>query len=68
MGRFQTLLNRTFFNNNPVLKLCPAPSCIYTIKCHVSEESFDTVVHSVAFLCGQRYLPPPSTILLRAGY
>ncbi|KAI9627053.1 hypothetical protein H4Q26_017581 [Puccinia striiformis f. sp. tritici PST-130] len=55
MGRFQTLLNRTFVDDNPALKFCPAPNCIYTIECHVSKKSLDTVVPSVTCLCGQRF-------------
>ncbi|KAI9621728.1 hypothetical protein H4Q26_015494 [Puccinia striiformis f. sp. tritici PST-130] len=51
MGRFQTLLNRTFVDDNPALKFCPAPNCIYTIECHVSKKSLDTVVPSVTCLC-----------------
>ena len=55
MARFQTLLNRTFVDDNPALKFCPAPNCIYTIECHVSKKSLDTVVPSVTCLCGQRF-------------
>ncbi|OAV85188.1 hypothetical protein PTTG_30715, partial [Puccinia triticina 1-1 BBBD Race 1] len=53
MAGFQTLLNHTFVNNNPALKFCPAPSCVYTIECHVSKKSLDTVVPRVTCLCGQ---------------
>lgn len=55
MGRFQTLLNRTFVDDNPALKFCPAPNCIYTIECHISKKSLDTVVPSVTCLCGHRF-------------
>ncbi|CAH7666110.1 RING finger protein [Phakopsora pachyrhizi] len=55
LERYQTLLNRTFVDDNPALKFCPAPNCVYAVECHVSKRSLDTVVPSVTCLCGHRF-------------
>lgn len=52
VSKFKTLLNRTYVEDNSALRFCPAPNCEYTIECHVSKKSLDTVIPSVTCQCG----------------
>lgn len=58
LARYRTLLNRTFVDDNPALRFCPAPNCEYAVECHVSKKSLDTIVPSVTCSCSYRCVPP----------
>lgn len=34
--RYKTLLNRTYVDDAPSLRWCPAPNCEYAVECHVA--------------------------------
>ncbi|KAJ3330632.1 hypothetical protein HDU76_005216 [Blyttiomyces sp. JEL0837] len=52
--KYQTLLLRTYVDDNALLKWCPAPNCDYAVECRLPA-SLDEVVPSVKCECGHRF-------------
>ncbi|POY70107.1 hypothetical protein BMF94_6881 [Rhodotorula taiwanensis] len=52
LQRYRTLLNRTYVDDNPRMKWCPAPNCEYAIECAVAARSLDVTVPTVQCACG----------------
>lgn len=69
--RYRTMLNRTYVDDSPNLRWCPAPNCEYAIECNVGASSAhgsrsatkrrrkdvprDNVVPTVKCACGQAF-------------
>ncbi|RKP24720.1 hypothetical protein SYNPS1DRAFT_16757 [Syncephalis pseudoplumigaleata] len=53
--RYQMLLTRTFVDDSPQLRWCPAPSCEYVVKCDVPQAALRTVVPTVQCRCGTTF-------------
>ncbi|KAI8056883.1 hypothetical protein BDF22DRAFT_725172 [Syncephalis plumigaleata] len=53
--RYQMLLTRTFVDDSPQLRWCPAPSCEYVIKCDIPQAALRTVVPTVQCRCGTTF-------------
>lgn len=49
---YRTLLNRTYVDDNPRMRWCPAPNCEYAIHCAVAARSLDIIVPTVQCACG----------------
>ena len=54
-GRYVTLLNRAYVDDNDYLKWCPAPNCEYAVECHVSSAQLDHIVPTVRCGCGHSF-------------
>lgn len=54
-GRYVTLLNRAYVDDNDYLKWCPAPNCEYAVECHVPLSQLDHVVPTVRCGCGYTF-------------
>lgn len=54
-NKYRELLNRTFVDDNDILRWCPAPDCEYAIECTVPSTSLTTVVPTVECQCGCRF-------------
>lgn len=50
--RYRLLLDRTYVDDNPALRWCPAPDCELAVECGVSKKQLHTVVPSVRCDCG----------------
>ncbi|KAI8886271.1 hypothetical protein K501DRAFT_322001 [Backusella circina FSU 941] len=55
MNKYRDLLNRTFVDDNSLLKWCPAPDCEYAVECNVPKSSLTTVVPTVQCECSSRF-------------
>ncbi|EGE08443.1 IBR domain-containing protein [Trichophyton equinum CBS 127.97] len=49
--RYRTLLIRTYVDDMPNLKWCPAPNCEFAVRCGVKERDLDRVVPTVHCAC-----------------
>ncbi|KAJ3005765.1 hypothetical protein HKX48_000470 [Thoreauomyces humboldtii] len=69
--KYRTLLLRTYVDDSPHLKWCPAPDCVYAIECHVTQllEVVPTVQckcqHVFCFGCGLRDHQPCICMLVK---
>ncbi|GAA5912248.1 hypothetical protein JCM8208_001312 [Rhodotorula glutinis] len=52
LARYRTLLNRTYVDDNPRMRWCPAPNCEFAIQCAVAPRSLDTIIPTVQCACG----------------
>lgn len=50
--RYRHLLMRTYVDDQPFLKWCPAPGCEYAIECKVSHSKLKETVPTVTCQCG----------------
>jgi hypothetical protein len=50
-SRYRTLLNRTYVDDDPHLRWCPAPNCEYALRCAVPARSLDVVIPTVECKC-----------------
>jgi ariadne-1 len=55
IGRYVTLLNRAYVDDNDYLKWCPAPNCEYAVECHVPASALDHIVPTVRCGCSHRF-------------
>jgi ariadne-1 len=55
MAKYLDLLNRTFVDDNDLLKWCPAPDCEFAVECHVPQSSLPTIVPTVECACSSRF-------------
>ncbi|KAJ3240213.1 hypothetical protein HDU81_004350 [Chytriomyces hyalinus] len=53
--KYQTLLLRTYVDDNKFLKWCPYPNCEYAVECRVLQSQLDEIVPSVACGDGHRF-------------
>ena len=53
--RYQTLLLRTYVDDNEFFRWCPAPNCEYAVECHVPQNQLTSVVPTVVCKCGHRF-------------
>lgn len=54
--RYVELLNRTYVDDNPSLRWCPAPNCEYVADCpSVPQSSLHRIVPTVVCVCGMRF-------------
>ncbi|KAI9593066.1 hypothetical protein BDF19DRAFT_387664 [Syncephalis fuscata] len=53
--RYRMLLMRTFVDDNPQLRWCPAPSCEYAVECAVPQAALNTIVPTVQCRCGTTF-------------
>ena len=51
MRSYRSLLNRTYVDDNPHLRWCPAPNCEYAIECAVAPRQLDVVIPTVKCEC-----------------
>jgi ariadne-1 len=51
-GRYRELLNRTYVEDNEILKWCPAPNCENAIECPVKKKDLSRIVPTVSCHCG----------------
>ncbi|GAA6062909.1 hypothetical protein JCM10212_004358 [Sporobolomyces blumeae] len=52
LTRYRTLLNRTYVDDNPSMRWCPAPNCEFALQCSVPLRSLDSVLPTVSCACG----------------
>ncbi|GAA5828559.1 hypothetical protein JCM3770_005572 [Rhodotorula araucariae] len=52
LGRYRTLLNRTYVDDNPRMRWCPAPNCEFAVQCAVAPRSLDVIIPTVQCACG----------------
>ncbi|KAJ3091363.1 hypothetical protein HK102_000821 [Quaeritorhiza haematococci] len=53
--KYQSLLLRTYVDDNTHLKWCPAPNCEYAVECPVSQTQLYEVVPTVKCNCGHKF-------------
>lgn len=53
--RYEELLNRTYVDDKPNLRWCPAPECEYAVDCPVRQTELHRVVPTVSCNCGHRF-------------
>ncbi len=53
--RYRDLLNRTYVDDTPALRWCPAPECEYAIACPVPARALDVVIPTVKCACGHTF-------------
>ncbi|CED82078.1 Predicted E3 ubiquitin ligase [Phaffia rhodozyma] len=52
--RYDALLNRTYVDDNPTLRWCPAPECEYAVECkQAPPKVLDKIIPTVKCKCGQ---------------
>ncbi|GAA5939252.1 hypothetical protein JCM1841_002933 [Sporobolomyces salmonicolor] len=51
LSRYRTLLNRTYVDDNPSMRWCPAPNCEYALQCSVASRSLDVILPTVSCAC-----------------
>ncbi|BGP39736.1 hypothetical protein JCM10450v2_003705 [Rhodotorula kratochvilovae] len=52
LGRYRTLLNRTYVDDNPRMRWCPAPNCEFALQCAVAPRLLDVIIPTVQCACG----------------
>lgn len=54
--RYRELLNRSYVDDDPSLRWCPAPNCEYAVRCPgITPKSLDSIVPSVQCACGTHF-------------
>jgi ariadne-1 len=53
--RYQTVLTRTYVDDNDQLKWCPAPNCEFAMECYVKPEQLHEIVPTVRCNCGHAF-------------
>ncbi|KAH0609326.1 uncharacterized protein H6S33_012812 [Morchella sextelata] len=53
--RYKELLNRTYVDDKPNLRWCPAPNCEYAVDCAIRPVQLHTIVPSVNCRCGHNF-------------
>ncbi|KAJ3035179.1 hypothetical protein HK097_004269, partial [Rhizophlyctis rosea] len=53
--KYKNLLLRTYVDDNPTLRWCPAPNCEYAVECHVPSSQFNEKVPTVICRCGHKF-------------
>ncbi|KAI8819881.1 ariadne-1 [Fimicolochytrium jonesii] len=51
-AKYRSLLIRTYVDDSPFLRWCPAPDCEYAIECHVAQTQLAEIVPTVKCNCG----------------
>ncbi|KAJ3120863.1 hypothetical protein HK098_004200 [Nowakowskiella sp. JEL0407] len=54
-SKYQNLLVRTYVDDNPHYRWCPAPNCDYAVQCAISQSQLHEVVPVVTCACGTRF-------------
>ncbi|PRQ72460.1 hypothetical protein AAT19DRAFT_16384 [Rhodotorula toruloides] len=52
LDRYRLLLNRTYVDDNPRMRWCPAPNCEFAVSCAVAPRSLDITIPTVQCACG----------------
>ncbi|KAL7338331.1 RING finger domain-containing protein, partial [Rhodotorula toruloides] len=52
LDRYRLLLNRTYVDDNPRMRWCPAPNCEFAVSCAVAPRSLDVTIPTVQCACG----------------
>ncbi|KAI9145946.1 hypothetical protein BKA69DRAFT_1024375 [Paraphysoderma sedebokerense] len=53
--RYRSLLIRTYVDDNPFYRWCPAPNCEYAVECHVPPTQLTKKVPSVSCACSHKF-------------
>jgi len=53
--KYQNLLVRTYVDDNPSYRWCPAPNCEYASQCSVRSSSLREIIPIIVCKCGTRY-------------
>ncbi|KAI5776894.1 hypothetical protein EDC01DRAFT_719912 [Geopyxis carbonaria] len=53
--RYEDLLNRTYVDEKPNLRWCPAPNCEYAVDCAVRQSELFKVIPTVVCACQHRF-------------
>lgn len=51
--RYEELLNRTYVDDKPNLRWCPAPDCEYAVECGIGQSQLHRIIPTV--LCGKSH-------------
>lgn len=54
-NRYEELLNRTYVDDKPNLRWCPAPECEYAVDCPVRQNELHKIVPTVVCSCSHRF-------------
>ena len=74
--RYEVLLDRTYVDDRPNLKWCPAPECEFAIACDVKKRDLNRIVPTVQCACKNKHRfcfgctlvdhqPPPCSLVKR---
>ncbi|KAI9017365.1 hypothetical protein BC832DRAFT_569937 [Gaertneriomyces semiglobifer] len=55
LEKYNKLLLRTYVDDSPHLKWCPAPDCEHAVECHVPSSALNEVVPTVHCQCGHAF-------------
>lgn len=51
-AKYSSLLDRTYVDDNPWLRWCPAPDCQNAVECQVPDRMLESVIPTVICACG----------------
>ncbi|TGZ81234.1 hypothetical protein EX30DRAFT_348787 [Ascodesmis nigricans] len=55
LARYGELLNRTYVDDKPNLRWCPAPECEFAVDCAVRQTELHKIIPTVVCNCGLRF-------------
>ncbi|KAH8916591.1 RING finger domain-containing protein [Atractiella rhizophila] len=55
LNKYRHLLNRTYVDDDPTLRWCPAPGCDHAIRCTIPLRSLTSIVPTVQCKCGKTF-------------
>ena len=55
MHRYRILLDRTYVDDNPHVRWCPAPDCDMAVECAVTRKQLYTIIPTVRCNCGHAF-------------